>query len=356
MNYEEIFNQINLTKDKYQISNLLWNLVNLKPEDKYIDNLIILTEKQYNIKTTALSILSNHCNPEKLEIFVLEKIKTETSKEIICDFIKILHLNGTERSSEFLLQYYKSTKSRDIKGSIVYALEKLWIRNRIENESMIDIYKLIGNNFPFFKGYWSEIKKAKTTTKYNWKEIAENQLAANNLNLIFEYSNEINFHIQIEKMNANFIRYINLTGIYKNYKSSFSKYFIPSEFYQSENRLFDTIFEKSKQMRLDFYAEGIINLIEIELLPKLIEKINTMNLLKEITFSDFEINQNSIFNSLYGTNSDWILAHQLTESIDVFNKNAERNKFIDFVIEKWKVCDKESFGIKNYLEEQKNSR
>lgn len=355
MTYEEIFNQVNQTKDKYQISNLLGNLTNLKPENEYIDNLKLLTEKQYEVKISALRILSNYNNSQKLELFILDLIKSETNNEVLCICINALHLNGTSKAAEFLLEFYKTTKSRDVKGAIIIALNSLWIRNKVENKNLATIYKLIGNQYPFFQGYWSEIKKAKTTTKFTWKEIAETQLMSNNLNLIFEFSDEIDFHIQIEKMNSNFIRYVKTTCINKNYKTSFSEYFTPRESYLSEDRLFDVLFEKTKQMRPDFYIEKIIKLIEIELLPKLIEKMNTLNLFKTISFSDFIVNQNSIFNTLYETNWDWVLAHQLTGIIDIFKKNPERDRFIDFVSDKWKVCKKESFQIINYLEEQKNN-
>ena len=41
---------------------------------------------------------------------------------------------------------------------------------------------------------------------------------------------------------------------------------------------------------------------------------------------------------------------------DIFRNNPDKDKFIDFVIDKWVKQGKENFSILDYLEKQKNSR
>lgn len=356
MKYEEIFKQINSTKDKYKISNLIWELLKIEPDENYIQKLIELTYKQREIKTSAITILQKFNSPEKIEDFVISRIEIEKDKVICCDFIKILGLNGTEKSSNFLLDFYKITKSKDVKGTIINTLETLYIRNRIDIQNFDKLTKIIGNSYPFFQGYWKELKKSKKTNSQNWKTVAIEQLSSNNLNLIFKYDSDIDFHLQIEKMNSNFIRYINLTAIFKRYKSSFSKYYTPQQFYLAENRLFDSLFNRTKEMRPDNFKDSIINLVEVELIPKLESKILLCKTLEKMTFKDFENKQTFIFNTLYDTNWDWVIAHQMTQSIDMFNENPDKNLYVDFIKEKWKTSSKESFQINEYLNEQKNSK
>lgn len=356
MKYEEIFKQINSTKDKYKISNLIWELLKIEPDENYIQKLIELTYKQREIKTSAITILQKFNSPEKIEDFVISRIEIEKDKVICCNFIKILGLNGTVKSSNFLLDFYKITKSKDVKGTIIHTLETLYIRNRIDIQNTDKLTKIIGNSYPFFQGYWKELKKSKKNNTQNWKTVAIEQLSSNNSNLVFKYDSDIDFHLQIEKMNSNFIRYINLTAIFKKYKSSYSKYYTPQQFYLSENRLFDSLFDRTKEMRPDIFKDSIINLIEAELMPKLESKISQWKTLQTMPFKDFEKKQTSIINTLYDTNWDWVIAHQMTQSIDMFNDNPDKNLYIDFIKEKWSASDKENFQINDYLDEQKNSK
>jgi hypothetical protein len=264
-------------------------------------------------------------------------------------------LNGTEKAVETLIETFKKSRDGQIRGTIIQALRGIYLRNKLSEDSKDKILSFIGNKYPFFHGFWNDTKKAKIATPLNWKELGLDQLSSNNLNILFEYNSEIDFHIQIEKMNSHFIRYINVTAIYKNSNGSFSKFYTPSEFYLSENKLFDTLFDKTKQMRPDIYKDNIIQLIEKEIIPKLIDKINLWHSLETMPFSDFEVNQTSIFNLLYGTTWDFVISHQLIMSIERFKHNQDKIKYIDFVIQKWKNCEKEMFNIKNYLEEQKTA-
>jgi hypothetical protein len=355
MTYEEIFNQINSTKDKYKISNLIGELSSIIPDENYIQNLIELTVKTFEIKTSAIRALGNFNCPSKIEDFIISKIETEKDKDICSDFVKVLSLNGTEKSSNFLLNFYKLTKSKDVKGVIIHTLENLYIRKMVEESNFKKLTKILGNEYPFFQGYWKDLRKAKSTTIQDWKIVSKEQLALNNLNLVFKYDSDIDFHLQIEIMNSNFIRYLNLTTIFKRYKSSFSKYYTPQQFYLSENRLFDSLFSRTKEMRPDIFKDSIINLVAVELMPKLESKILLWNSLQKMPFKEFENNQNSIFNTLYETKWDWVIAHQMTQSVDMFNDNPDKNLFIDFIKEKWRASNKESYQINHYLDEQKNS-
>lgn len=354
ISFQDNFKEIKFSKDKYRISNLLNELHIIEPDEFYIANLIDLTNKVFEIKTSAISLLSNFNNIE-LEDFFITKIEIEQDKFIISLYVKCLKLNGTEKSIDFLIEFYKKTKSIDVKSEIIHTLSSLYIRNNLTTENTKKLHKLIGNNYPFFQGYWSDLKKAKKSSNINWKIDGLEQLRLNNLNLLYEYSSEIDLHIQIEKMNVNFIRYITVTAIYKNQKKGFSKYFTTTEFFQSESKLFDTLFDKTKQMRPDIYKDKIIQLIEKELIPNLVNKIELWNSLEIMNYIEFEINQTSIFNILYGNNLDWIIAHQLTNTIHRFESNNDKDKFINFVLEKWKSCNKETFQVLNYLEKQKNS-
>ena len=355
MIYIEVFKEINLTKDKYKISNLLNQLLEIKPDENYIEDLKELTNKVREVKIDAIGLLSRYNNKE-LEDFFINKTESENDNFVVCRCIRGLHLNGSEKSAIFLLDLYKKTKSLDIKSEIIYALRIINTRNAISEQVKTQINKLIGNEYPFFHGYWTDLKKAEKTTKENWIQVAEKQLRQNNLNLLFIENEKYDLHIGIEKMNKDFIRYINVYCIPKNHKSTFSKYYTPAEFYVSENRLFDSLFEKTKTMRPDNYVTEVISLVNKELLPKLVGRVEMIENLGKMKFEDFKLRENEIFDTLYGTNWDFVISRQLTESIDIFRNNPDKNKFIDFVIEKWIKQGKEYFSILDYLENQKNSR
>lgn len=355
MTFEEVFTEIDKTKEKYRISNLLSGLSTLEPDIRFIDKIKKLTtHRASEIRWGALGLLSNYNSPT-LEEFFIELLKSDSDNITITKSIQGLGFNGTEKSIDILIDTFKKSRDGQVRGTIVSTLRSIYLRNILSDNCKTKLFSFIGNSYPFFQGFWNDIKKAKNTTKTDWQENAFGQLSSNGLNLKFEQSDEIDIHINIEKMNSHFIRYINVTAIYKKQKSSFSKYYTPSEFYLSENRLFDSLFDKTKVMRPDIYRDKIIKILDIEILPILIDKIKLWSSLKTMTFTEFETNQTSIFNTLYGTNWDWVIAQLLTQSINMFDENAERNKYIDFVIQKWKICDKETFQVKSYLEEQKKA-
>jgi len=355
MIYKEVFKEISLSKDKYKISNLLNQLLEIEPDESYIEDLKELTYKVREVKIDAIGLLSNYNNKE-LEDFFINKTESENDKFVVCKYVRGFYLNGSEKSALFLLDLYKKTKSIDIKSEIIYALRIIYTRNAISEQVKTRINKLIGNDYPFFHGYWTDLKKAEKTTKENWIQAAEIQLRQNCLNLLFVENEKYDLHIRIEKMQKDFIRYINVYCIPKHHKSTFSKYYTPSEFFVSENRLFDSLFEKTKTMRPDNYVTGIISLINNELLPKLFSRVEMIENLGEMKFEDFKLRENEIFETLYGTSWDFVISRQLTESIDIFRNNPDKNKFIDFVIDKWVKQGKEYFSILDYLEKQKNSR
>lgn len=355
MKYNEVFNEINLTKDKYKISNLLSQLLDIKPDENYIEDLKELTNKVREVKIDAIGLLSNFNNKD-LEDFFINLTESEKDNFVVCRCIRGLHLNGSEKSALFLLDLYKKTKSLDIKSEIILALRIINTRNTISEQVKTQINNLIGNEYPFFNGYWTDLKKAEKTTKENWLKVAETQLRQNKLNLLFVVNEKYDIHICIEKMNKDFIRYINVYCIPKHHKSTFSEYYTPSEFYVSENRLFDSLFKKTKTMRPDNHVSEIISLINKELMPKLFSRVKMIENLGEMKFEDFKLKENEIFDTIFGTSWDFVISRQLTESIDIFRNNPDKDKFIDFVIDKWVKQGKENFSILDYLEKQKNSR
>ncbi|MFC3809398.1 HEAT repeat domain-containing protein [Lacihabitans lacunae] len=353
--YKQVFDSIKQTKEKAKISNLLNTLTDIEPDESYIEELKELTNKVREIKIYAIGLLTNYNNKE-LEDFFIKKSESENDNFIVCRCIRGLNLNGSEKSAQFLLDFYKKTRSIDIKSEIIHTLRIINARNTISEGVKDGIYKLIGNEYPFFQGYWTDLKKAEKTTKENWSQIAEKQLNQNKLNLIFVENEKYDIHIYIEKMKKDFIRFINVYCIPKYHETTFSKYFTPSEFYISENRLFDSFFAKTKTMRPDNYVIEIINLINSELLPKLFSRVNMLGDLGNMKFEDFTRRENEIYDTLYGTSWDFVVSRQLTEKIDIFRDNPDKNKYIDLVIDKWVKQGKEYFSILDYLENQKNSR
>jgi hypothetical protein len=352
MTYKEVFQEISLSKDKYKISNLLNQLLPLEPDENYIPDLIDLTKKVFEIKADAIGVLSNF-NNKNLESFFLTNIESENNKTLAARFIRGLYLNGTEKSIEFLIDLFKNTNSIDIKSEIVLALRILYVRNKVSGDNSEKIFKLIGNRIPFFQGYWTDLKKAKKIKKENWLFECESQLHGNSLNILFEENDKYDIHISIEKMNKDFIRYIHVYCIYKKIIPHFSKYYTPSEFFIVESRLFDCLFEKTKLMRPDQKVSEISLLLNKELLPRTYQKVGMIERLGQMRFKDFKQNENEIFNELFGTNQDWILAHILTNHMVVLRDNIDKNEFIDFVINKWKVSNREHFAIIDYLESLK---
>ncbi|WP_375579363.1 HEAT repeat domain-containing protein [Marivirga tractuosa] len=353
--FKQVFESINQTKDKYKKSNLLNSLNGIEPDESYIEDLKELTNKVREVKIDAIGLLSNY-NNKQLEDFFIKKTESEKDNFIVCRCIRGLNLNGSEKSAQFLLDFYKKTRSIDIKSEIIHSLRIINVRNTISEVVKNGVHKLVGNKYPFFQGYWTDLKKAETTTKKNWSQIAEIQLNQNKLNLLFVENEQYDIHIYIEKMKKDFIRYINVYCIPKHHKSTFSKYYTPSEFYISENRLFDSFFEKTKTMRPDNYITEIIRLLENELLPKLFSRVDMLDDLAKMKFEDFTRRENEIYDTLYGTSWDFVVSRQLTEKIDIFRDNPDKDKFIELVIAKWVKQGKEYFSILDYLENQKNSR
>lgn len=354
MTFEEVFKKIEKQKDKYLISNLLSELENVEPNYVYLDKLLKLaTHRTSVVKWRALSLLSNF-HSENLENFYLDLLKSKIDNLTIAKCVQGLSINGTERSVELLIEILKKSRDGHVRGNIIPTLRSIYLRNNLSTLCKDRLFNIIGNNYPFFNGYWTDIKKSKKVISSNWKDFALTQLKNNTLNILFELNADIDIQLNIEKMKTHFIRYVNVTVIYKHYVSSFSQYYTPREFYLSENRLFDSILDKTREMRADNYTHQIIDLIDLELLPKLNERINVVEYLKTAHYAEFESQQMKIFDKLYGTNWDFVLSDQLTNSIDIFENNLDKNKYIDFVLQMWRTLGKETFIIKNYLEERKN--
>ncbi|MBL0336861.1 MAG: HEAT repeat domain-containing protein [Chitinophagaceae bacterium] len=301
--------------------------------------------KTPEIRWSAIGVLANFVAPT-LEEYYKGIIHTDADSIVIVNAIEGLGLNGTESSVELLMEVFKKSRDGQVRGTIIASLRSIYLRNALSEACRSKLFTFIGNSYPFFQGFWNDIKKAKPASKLNWSETAAAQLATNNLNLIFGHSDEIDFHIQIEKMNSHFIRYINVTAIYKTGNSPFSKYYTPGEFYLSENKLFDSLFDKTKQMRPDAYTAQITGLIDTTLIPKLTGRIEMWHALGTMPFSEFETNQATILQVLFGTDRDFVVAPMLTTGIDRLAGNPDKNKYIDYVIQKWENCKVESFKIK----------
>ena len=350
--YKEVFREIENSKDKRKISNLLNSLIGKKPEEEYISQIIQLTEKVSDIKYSAINLLSDF-NSENLEDFFLSKIDNESNKLIITRLIRGLNLNGKEKAFEFLLDYFKKTKSVDIKSQIIQTLRVIYSRNEICVENIERLKKIIGNDYPFFQGYWTKLKQAKKITKENLALECISQLEKNKLNLIYKESEAYDIHISIEKMKKDFIRYINVYCICKNHQSSFSELYTPNEFYISENIQFNDLFEGTKVMRPDEKSMDIIDLLQNNLLPKLLRRVELFEHLGQMKYSDFIKNENEICKTLFGGTSDFMISHLLTQYFDVFRNNNDKSQYSGLVIQKWKNTGRESFAIIDYLEKQK---
>lgn len=354
MTFDETFGEIKATKDKYRISHLLNELATVEPQYDYLDSIKeLITNKSSEIKWSAIGLLSNYSLPA-LEKYFINLLENENPDNIsLAKAVQGLSINGTETSIQILIDVFKKSRDGQVRGVVIHTLRSIYLRNEISETGRKPLFKFIGNAYPFFQGYWNDIGKAHKTSLSTWKEIALSQLHNNSLNILFELNEEIDTHINIEKMNSHFIRYINVTVIFKNFKSSTSKYYTPREFYLSENRLFDSIFEKTKIMRADNNASGIISLIDDEILPKLKGRIQTLDRLKSMSFSDFKTQEGDIYKGLYGTDWDFVVANQLINCIDLFEDNPDKDLYIDLVLQKWNSVNKESFIVSDYLRGRK---
>ncbi|NOS92283.1 MAG: hypothetical protein HOP30_10205 [Cyclobacteriaceae bacterium] len=357
MTFEDSFQEIRKSKDKYRISNLLGDLGKIEPDYHFLDEIMKLSNHRTSqIKWGALGLLAGFNSSGILESFFLEILNNESDDMLLTKATQGLRINGTEKSIDSLLNTFKKGRDGSVKGNIIQTLRCVYLRNHLKPDDTKKIHDFIGNEYPYFHGYWTEIKKAKTLTAEAWEDEAGFQLYKNYLNLVFRHNDEIDIHIHIEKMNSHFIRFIYVTAIYKKYTYTFSKYYTPSEFNPADQRLFDSIFDRTKTMRPDGHVDQIINLLGREMLPTLIDKIKSYESLKKIRFNDFCSNEDEIYNGLFGTSWDFVVCHKLTNSIDVFNDNSDKDKFIDLLIGKWRTLEKDEFSIINYLESQKNSR
>lgn len=353
MTYKDTFTEIESTKDKYKISNALWSIMSLEPEDDFIPQLIALTKKPFEIKTASLNLLSRFNNPNKLESFLILGIQTEKNKTVIEDYIKGFELNGREKAFVFLLELYKENRSTDIRNTILYTLNRMALRTEISEPSFNQYVKLLGNNYCSF-GCAKSLKSTKRTTINKWQGLAESQMLKNSLNLLYVHDDDFDFHICIEKMRKDYIRYIKVIALNKKHKRNFSKYYTQEEQHFSIERLFDSILDKSKESRIDENLNEIIRIIESEMIPQLISKLEIIKSLETLEFNDFVQNENQIYSKLFGLDtSSWITTHLMTKYIQIFCDNADKNKYIDFFIEKWKNGKRASFAMIDYLDNQR---
>lgn len=353
MTYIDVFTEIESTKDKHKISNALWSLVGLKPEDDYISQLKELTKKTFEIKTASLNLLSGFNNPSKLEPFLISGIQAEKNTTVIVDYIKGFELNGREKAFVFLLELYKKNRSTDIRNTILYTLNRMALRTEISEDNFNEYISLLGNNYCSF-GYSKSLKTTKRTTINEWRGLAEKQMLKNSLNLTYVYDDNFDFHITIEKMRKDYIRYIKVIALNKKHKRNFSKYYTQVEQHFSIERLFDSILNKSKESRIDNNINEILKIIESEMIPQLLIKLETVKTLETLDFSDFVQKENQIYSKLFGLDtSSWITTHLMTNHIQIFCDNSSKNKYIDFFIDKWKGGKRASFAIIDYLENQR---
>lgn len=155
-------------------------------------------------------------------------------------------------------------------------------------------------------------------------------------------------------MQKDYIRYVKVIALNKKHKRSFSKYYTQDEQHFSIERLFDSILDKSKESRIDDNVNEIIRIIEFEMIPQLISKLETIKSLEDLEFDEFVKNENQIYSKLFGLDSSsWITTHLMTKHFQMFSNNSSKNKYIDFFIEKWKNGKRESFAIIDYLENQR---
>jgi hypothetical protein len=357
MTFEESFQEIKNSKDKFRISNLLGELQKKEPDYTYLEEIKKLSNHRTSeIKWGALKLLANFNLPEDLEDLFLERVNNESDNMTLAIAVHGFRLNGTEKAIDSLFNLFKKSRDGHVRGNIISSMRSIYLRNKLSEYYIGKIHDFIGNKYSYFHGYWTDIKKATIVTDSTWRVEATRQLQKNSLNLLITHDNEIDIQIHIEKMNSHFIRYVYVTAIHKNYTYSLSKYYTPSEFSVGEQRLFDVILDREKTMRPDRYVDKLISLLDTEMLPILRKRIQSFDGLKNLGFSDFKSRENEIYNELYGTSWDFVVSHQLTNSIDLFNNNADKNDFIDLVISKWKALENEEFAVVNYLEEQKNSR
>ena len=353
MEYRDAFAEIESTKDKHKISNILWTLISIKPEDDFIPQLKELTKRPFEIKTASLKLLSGFNNPDKLESFLISGIQTEKDKTVIECFIKGCELNGREKAFVSLLELYKTNRSTDIRNTILYTLNRMALRIKVSDSVFNKYVSLLGNDYLSFVNAKS-LKTTKRTTLNEWRDLAKKQMQINSLNLLFDYNKDFDFHIVIEKMRKDYIRYVKLIALNKKYKRSFSKYYTQDEQHFSIERLFDSILDKSKESRIDDNVEEVLRIIEAEMIPQLILKLETIKSLETLGFNDFVKNESQIYSILFGLDSSsWITTHLMTKHIQIFGNNSDKYKYIDFFVEKWKNGKRTSFAIIDYLENQK---
>jgi hypothetical protein len=71
MTYEEAFKEIDQTKDKYRISNLLRELHSIEPDNNYSERIKKLTlHKTPEIRWASFCLLSNHVSPALEDFFL----------------------------------------------------------------------------------------------------------------------------------------------------------------------------------------------------------------------------------------------------------------------------------------------
>lgn len=354
MTYPDIFQKIKNAKDKYVISNLLDGLIIIEPNPEFIEELVLLSQnRNSNIKWSALGLLSNFNHPS-LEKFFLDIIRNSNDNLTVGKAISGLRLNGSEESINELITIFKKSRDSYVRGVVISTLFCIYLRNELTSFSRKIVFEFIGNEYPYFQGYWNNLKNSEKVDKTRLFELSSVQIKKNFLNVVYEYSDKIDIHIFVERKSKSFIRSVNAYCIYKGLKQSYSKHYTPIEFSLSESMVFDTIFEKSSEMRLDQKEDAIISLYETEILPKLYNKIEVFKDLETMSFLYFERQETEICSLLYGSNNDFVVAHMMTNSIVFFEKNPDKDKFIDFLIEKWKETQKVNFSIISYLQERKN--
>ncbi|MEQ9286735.1 MAG: hypothetical protein RIG77_07490 [Cyclobacteriaceae bacterium] len=267
--------------------------------------------------------------------------------------VRGLALNGTETSIDIILRLFSKTRDGQVRGEIVKTLRSIHLRNQLSEPVHAKLLNFIGNSYPFFHGKWYDLKKSVISDKEHWNENARTQLSDNTLNLIFTENDKFDILLHIEKMKKDFIRYINVIAIPRTEKTHYSKHYTPNEDFESVSYLFDRLFEQTKEMRPDNRVEEIINLIESEMLPNLLENIKRIEELGNKDFSSFEQEESRILNDIFGTDMEFAIAHILTNKIHVFDDNPDKEKYVELVKDKWNNINRSNYSIIEYLDMKK---
>lgn len=336
--YPEIFKNINSLKDSHSKSKELEKLLLIEPNYDYLEKIISLSKhRTKSIKWSALELLRNF-KSNQIEDFIIDLMEKEKDNLTLTYAFEVLSLNGSDKSIPFLIKLFKKSRDSNLRPRLLKTLREIYFRNKLSKESEDSIYSLIGNKYPFFYGFWYNVKKAIKTDITKWISLAKKQLENKKLNLIFELNDKVDIYINFEFIIA----------IYKK-----PKYFVSINSISEEFTPMIKTFNNSGSL----YGKSIDEILSIiaNNVKKLENQIDILESFETMPFDNFFKNRNEIYSILWNTEEDFIVTIMMWKNSFLFTKNKEKAKYIDYINELLlKRQNKLSFKTTEFLNYIKN--